>query len=100
MNSAGLTNDQSEALVNFQAITECWDNSMAMQIMRKHNWDVTAASNEFFAFFSAEAQMQDRINYDQPAPRQEPPMQNQNQNQAPQVAPQNESYWSIRSWLT
>ncbi|CAG9321275.1 unnamed protein product [Blepharisma stoltei] len=100
MNSAGLTNDQSEALVNFQAITECWDNSIAMQIMRKHNWDVTAASNEYFAFFSAEAQMQDRNNYDRPEPRQEPPIINQNQNQAQQAAPQTESYWSIKSWIT
>lgn len=44
-----LQDSQKEALANYQAITETWDSDRALELLQKHNWDVTQASNEFFS---------------------------------------------------
>lgn len=93
MNS-GLSQEQSEALVNFQAITECWDSSNAQQMLRKHNWDVMAASNEYLAFFAESQAPSDYQTYQRPVPSvEEHPPVNQNI-----IVPQEaEASWSITS---
>ncbi|CAG9332235.1 unnamed protein product [Blepharisma stoltei] len=100
MNSSGLTQEQTEALANFQAITECWDNSIALQLMKRHNWDVTVASNEFFSLLSEEAHLQERHNSDRPAPRKKSPSRLNQQNNAQPAPSQIQPNWSIRSIIS
>lgn len=47
-----LQDTQKEALANYQAITETWDSEQALEILQRHNWDVTQASNYFFTSLS------------------------------------------------
>lgn len=44
-----LQDSQKEAIANFQAITETWDSEQAMEVLQRHNWDVTQASNDFLS---------------------------------------------------
>lgn len=44
-----LIDSQKEALANYQAITETWDSEQAINLLQRHNWDVTQASKEFFS---------------------------------------------------
>ena len=44
-----LIDSEKEALANYQAITETWDSEQAINLLQRHNWDVTQASKEFFS---------------------------------------------------
>lgn len=44
-----LHESQIEALANYQAITETWDTEQAVEVLQKHDWDVSKASIEFFS---------------------------------------------------
>mmetsp|Transcript_15896 Transcript_15896/g.23040 ORF Transcript_15896/g.23040 Transcript_15896/m.23040 type:complete len:384 (+) Transcript_15896:2-1153(+) len=49
MDPNSLSPAQQETLLNFQAITENYDTSLCVELLMRHNWDIGAASNEYFA---------------------------------------------------
>lgn len=49
MYNSDLNSTQQEALLNFQAITELYDTSIALEILNKHNFDIVSASNDYMS---------------------------------------------------
>ena len=54
-----LTDSQQEALLNFQAITECYDLPEALHYLSAHNWDPTVSCTQpaATAYFSRTSQV-------------------------------------------
>ncbi|CAG9311289.1 unnamed protein product [Blepharisma stoltei] len=72
MRQNSLTREQEEALMNFSAITECWDSTIAMNFLLKNNWDLMAASNDFISLSTVPQPIPAKPHIASPQPKQSP----------------------------
>lgn len=58
MHEADFSPEQIDALANFQAITESYDQEQAMILLQNNNWDVMAAAQDYFASTAVDSRRQ------------------------------------------